>query len=390
MYERRKCCDMFTGGNLSMNPLNHLNPIERDICNRADLAQIPIAGNFELLPLCNMDCKMCFAKMTKDEMNKHSPMHDYKEWLNIAKNMSDAGMIFLLLTGGEPFLYPHFKELYLGLKKMGIIVSINTNGTLINEEIADYLASDPPRRLNITLYGSNDETYAKLCHNPKGFTQVMNAVKILKERNIAIKFNCSLTPDNINEQEAIFNISKKLDIPIEMGFYMFPPIRKNNIQNVKYRLSATEAAKARFTYEKLKRSPGEFNEFVSFSLKSYNKYQQQEEFKSGYTCRSGNSVFWVNYDGTMSACSFTNDFTINIFENDFKESWNKLVNHVSSSKMSLKCHKCKERILCGRCAAAAITETGKINGVPDYYCKITNHYIKLLKEYERTNINENK
>lgn len=373
-----------------MNPLNHLNPIEKEICNKADLAQIPIAGNIELLPLCNMDCKMCFAKMTKQEMEAHSPMHNYKEWLSVAKQMSDAGMIFLLLTGGEPFLYPHFKELYLGLKKMGIIVSINTNGTLINEEIADYLASDPPRRLNITLYGASDETYGRLCRNPHGFTQVMKAVKILKNRGIDIKFNCSLTPENIDEQETIFNVAKELNIPIEMGFYMFPPIRKNNIGNVQFRLTAKDAAKARFTYERLQRTSKEFNDYVSFALKSYNEYQQINDYKSGYTCRSGNSVFWINYDGTMSACSFTNDYQINIFENNFVESWELLKKHVSSSNLSMKCHKCKERILCGRCAAAAISETGDVGGTPQYYCDLTHRYIELLKEYERNMNNENK
>ena len=37
-----------------MNPLNHMNPIEQNLCNKADLAKLPIAGNIELLPLCNM------------------------------------------------------------------------------------------------------------------------------------------------------------------------------------------------------------------------------------------------------------------------------------------------------------------------------------------------
>lgn len=363
-----------------MNPLNYLNPIEQNICNKADLARIPIAGNIELLPLCNMNCKMCFAKMTRKEMEAHSPMHTYDEWLNVAKKMSDAGMIFLLLTGGEPFLYPNFKELYLGLKKLGLIVSINTNGTLINEEIADYLAKDPPRRLNITLYGSNDETYARLCGNPNGFTQVMNAVKLLKERNIDIKFNCSLTPENISEQEQIFKISQELDIPIEMGFYMFPPVRKNNINNVQYRLTAKDAAKARFKYEQMKKSANEFRQYVNYALDTYNNYKQTTPYQKGYTCRSGNSVFWVNYDGTMSACGFTNDFQVNIFENEFIDAWRHIKKHVENSKMSKKCHNCKERILCGRCAGAAISETGHIEEVPEYYCNLTNHYINLLKE----------
>lgn len=367
---------------VEINPLNHLNPIEQNLCNKADLAKLPIAGNIELLPLCNMDCKMCFAKMTRAEMEAHAPMRDYKEWLEIAEQMSRAGTIFLLLTGGEPFLYPNFKELYLALKKLGLIVSVNTNGTLINEEIADYLASDPPRRLNITLYGASDETYGKLCNNPKGFTQVMRSVKILKERGIDIKFNCSLTPLNIHEIDQIYQISVDLDIPIEMGFYMFPPVRTNNIGNEKYRLDAKEAAWARFRMEQLKYGE-EFANLVEYSLERYRNYEQTEEYKSGYTCRSGNSVYWINYDGTMSACSFTNDFKVNVFKEGFERSWTKLLDHVGNSQLSRECHECKKRILCGRCAAAAVSETGNISGTPRYYCELTAHYVELLEKYER-------
>ena len=53
---------------------------------------------------------------------------------------------------GEPFLYKDFDKVYNALRNMGIIVTINTNGTLINEEIADMLSENKPRRVNITLY----------------------------------------------------------------------------------------------------------------------------------------------------------------------------------------------------------------------------------------------
>ena len=196
-----------------MDPINHLNPIEQNLCNKADLAGIPIAGNIELLPLCNMDCKMCFAKMTRSQMEAHSPMHTYQEWLDIAGQASEAGTMFMLLTGGEPFLYPDLEKLYFGMKRMGYVLSINTNGTLIDAEAADWLAEDPPRRLNITLYGSSDETYRNLCGNPHGFSQVMNAVEQLKKRDISIKFNCSLTPYNIHDLEDIYRLSQELEIP---------------------------------------------------------------------------------------------------------------------------------------------------------------------------------
>lgn len=367
-----------------MNPINHLNPIEQNLCNKADLAGIPIAGNIELTPLCNMACKMCFAKMSHEEMNLHSPIHNYHEWIEIAKQASAAGTIFLLLTGGEPFLYPNIKELYYELQKLGLIISINTNGTLINDTIVEWLSASPPRRLNITLYGASNETYARLCGNPFGFSQVMDAVEKLQAHNISIKFNCSLTPYNIQDLDEIYSISQRLNVPIEFGFYMFPPIRINNISNVQYRLSPEDAAKARFRTEKL-RYGNDFNEYIRYSLKTYREYHQTDPYTSGYTCRSGNSVFWINYDGTLSACSFTNDKQIDVFQHGFIHAWETIHEHVSYSKMSETCHFCKMRPLCGRCAAAAISETGFINGIPEYYCELTKSYIDLLEERESAN-----
>lgn len=365
-----------------MDPINHLNPIEQNLCNKADLAGIPIAGNIELLPLCNMDCKMCFAKMTRSQMEAHSPMHTYQEWLDIAGQASEAGTMFMLLTGGEPFLYPDLEKLYYGMKRMGYVLSINTNGTLIDAETADWLAEDPPRRLNITLYGSSDETYRNLCGNPHGFSQVMNAVDQLKKRDISIKFNCSLTPYNIHDLEDIYRLSQELEIPIDIGYYMFPPVRSNNIGNVQYRLTAREAAKARYRIEEL-RYGAAFDDYVAYSLKKYREYEQTEPYKAGYTCRSGNSVYWINYDGTLSACSFTMDCLVNVFDRGFKTAWDTVYTHVKNSLMPLECHNCKMRILCGYCAASAISENGSIHKVPRYYCDLTRYYIELLDAKEK-------
>ena len=98
-------------------------------------------------------------------------------------------MLYLLLTGGEPFVYKDFKRLYLELFKMGFIISINSNATLIDEETVKWLKEYPPQRINITLYGSSNEVYGNLCNNPKGFNQVTKAINLLKEANINIKLN---------------------------------------------------------------------------------------------------------------------------------------------------------------------------------------------------------
>lgn len=52
---------------------------------------------------------------------------------------------------------------------MGMILTINTNGTMINEELARFLGENKPRRVNITLYGASEKAYEELCHFPEGF-----------------------------------------------------------------------------------------------------------------------------------------------------------------------------------------------------------------------------
>lgn len=45
---------------------------------------------------------------------------------------------------------------------------INTNATLIDETIANFLEKNKPRMINISLYVESNDTYAKLCNNPMG------------------------------------------------------------------------------------------------------------------------------------------------------------------------------------------------------------------------------
>lgn len=104
----------------------------------ADQNNLPLGGSIELLPLCNMDCKMCYVHMSKEEMDRQGRMLSCDEWLNIAYQAKEMGVLYFLITGGEPLLYPEFKRLYTSVIDLGFVVTLNTNGTLINKEWADF------------------------------------------------------------------------------------------------------------------------------------------------------------------------------------------------------------------------------------------------------------
>lgn len=353
--------------------------VERLLRIKADKNNIPLGGSIELLPLCNMDCKMCYVRMTKEEMDAAGRMLTCDEWLRIAQEARDAGVLFLLLTGGEPLVYPEFRRLYTALTDMGFVVTINTNGTLIDEDWADFFAARPCRRMNITLYGKNDATYGELCRNPKGFSQVMRAAKLLKEREIPYRLTCSVTPYNVDELEALFYIAKELDVFLQPATYMFPAVRLGKDAAQQERLDPERAAQAMFLSHKLQRTEEE----MAFSIRSTlaNLFLPPRIANArGYTCHSGHSGFWMNWKGELLPCGMMNGPNTSLLEHSFRECWEYIVGDTAQVSYCFDCMQCRKQNICHVCPANLIAETGALDQRPDYICRFTNEMLRLMVE----------
>lgn len=57
-----------------------------------------------------------------------------EDWIRLKREMAEAGVLFLLLTGGEPLLFLDLRKFYVKLKKIGMILMVNVNDTFQNEE----------------------------------------------------------------------------------------------------------------------------------------------------------------------------------------------------------------------------------------------------------------
>ncbi len=105
---------------------------------KACRAGTPLSGNFELTARCNFNCRMCYVHLTPEEQRRRGRELTADEWLAIAETARSRGMLFLLLTGGEPLIRPDFRYILTELKKMGLMVSVNSNGSLIDSDWLDF------------------------------------------------------------------------------------------------------------------------------------------------------------------------------------------------------------------------------------------------------------
>ena len=343
--------------------------------NKGAREGIPVSGTFELTQRCNFNCEMCYVHNCG---HKTDPL-SAEDWLNLARQAKEAGTVFLLLTGGEPLLRNDFEEIYRALAKMGFLISINTNGSLL-ENYIELFNEFPPTRINVSLYGADNCSYQRLCKN-EAFDKVMSSIKKIKELGIPIKFNTIFTPENISEYKKIVDISKEYVIPLKPTTYAYPPIRLGKT-NEDIRFAPEEAAE----YINL---IDEYRFDKDFYLK---KIKRIISLPDGPTdnkvhCRAGKAAFWITADGKMRPCGMMPEPDSRPLEVGFEKAWQDIKSATEQIRLPIECLSCKYSGICNVCAAICKAENDDFSKLPEYVCRMTKHLFELAERSASVNDN---
>ena len=354
--------------------------------NKAAANRIPMVSAFEISPVCNFKCKMCYVRKTADEAEKQGGILPVDWWIDTAEQAREEGLLYPLITGGEPFLYPGIRRLLETLNRSGLFYTMNTNGALITEEVIEWLSEIPPIRLNITLYGASDETYGRLCGDPKGFTKVRRAVELLKKAGISHRFNCSLTRQNMHDLKHIIEYGKSVENPVKIATYMFPPIRRlEDTFGHNDRMTPEECGYQKVLADYYQLSPESFER----SAKYYCQFTPLEEIDFDSLpegpgeymhCLAGKCSYWVDWKGNLSACGMMNSPRISLKTTAFKDAWKEIVDYADHTVCRKACSGCPNNKICHTCITMVYSETGTINGRPEYYCRMMDAQAKAYRE----------
>jgi radical SAM protein with 4Fe4S-binding SPASM domain len=110
---------------------------------------------------------------------------------------------WLYLTGGEPLVYPHFRELVTEARRRRLTVHLQTNGTLLHQ-VAEFLVQAGVMAVSISLDGPpavHDAirgvkgTFNRVA---KGVEALLAARKNLGRPNPIVSFNCTISKSNLD------------------------------------------------------------------------------------------------------------------------------------------------------------------------------------------------
>ena len=367
-----------------------MNSVRDRILEKASRARVPIMSAFELLPLCNLNCKMCYVRKSMAEVRQAGGLKDGDWWLEVARAGAECGLLYPLLTGGEPFLHPDFEKIYTGMQAMGLQVSINSNGTLIDRDWAEFFGQNRPTRVNITLYGASEGSYEALCGDGDAYRRVMQAVELLKAHNVPVKFNTSVTPENVQDIPALIAYAKEQQIPIQVATYMFPPVRRDaDMIGRNDRLSPGEAALARVTSDLPQGDPEWFlaqaERYRRFVPLEQKPWEQGKPYEKGMRCRAGLCSLWVDWQGNFTNCGMYNSVVTSLEGKTFRQAWEEVVKNTAEVRYSPDCLGCPNEHLCHPCIAMIYNECGAHSGRPEYMCRMhqamAEYYDKFAREH---------
>lgn len=307
---------------------------------------IPIHGTFELTPLCNFDCKMCYVHLTKEQMQE-KPLLTVEQWKEIIHQAWEAGMIRATLTGGECLTYPGFKEIYLYLRSLGCEISVLTNGSLINEEWIRFFQENKPLIIQITLYGQNEEVYEKVT-GKRSFTKVAENIRLMLEKELPVTI--SVTPNKYMGRDVFETIrfGKSFDRGVQVNNFLMNPRTETGRSGQHDDLDIGLYAKI---WKLLDENTGEtIKEIPEDSLPPIGGSVHECDL-CGLECGGGRSGFNIDWKGAMHPCNLFTYIESYPLEIGFTEAWKQINQVVESWPRVPECEGCAYSTVCSKCAA---------------------------------------
>jgi len=323
--------------------------------------RIPISGSLEVTMRCNLRCQHCYIP------GEHRANHDERELSRteierILDEITGAGCLWLLLTGGDPFMRSDFLDIYAFARRKGLILTIFTNGTLITPKIADYMAEWRPFKFEISLYGATRETYERVTGIPGSYDRCRRGIDLLLERGLPLSLKTVAMTLNHHELEQMKSLAASLGVEFRFDPIVFPAL-DGSARPTFLRLPPEEIVAIEKTDPaRAGRWPEQFANCEVLSASD----------RRMYLCGAGKHAFHIDAAGRLSPCISARQPSYDLRGGSFLEGWEQFlaVETARAYSPDFPCLGCELRLVCAQCPAVADLEHGDGEKRVEFLCRL--------------------
>jgi radical SAM protein with 4Fe4S-binding SPASM domain len=330
-----------------------------------------MSGIIEVTKRCPLKCVHCYNNLPIGDQETLRNELTYEEHCRILDEITEAGCLWLLYTGGEIFIRKDFLEIYTYGKQKGLLITLFTNGTLITPKVADSLAEWRPFSIEITLYGRTKETFEQITGIPGSYERCMRGIHLLMERKLPFKLKTMAM--TINKHE-LWEMKKFVEEELGLEFKydaMINPRINCSKRPLGVRLSPQEVVELDLQDKK------RMTEWKRFCERFNGPVHAHERL---FHCGGGLTTFAIDPSGMLSLCGFLRKETYDLRRGNFKEGWEDFLMEVREKKITryTKCVECEIKSMCGMCPANGELENRDPEEPVDFLCQVAHLRAKAL------------
>jgi radical SAM protein with 4Fe4S-binding SPASM domain len=351
---------------------------------RAAEKRVPLSIDLEVTARCNNDCRHCYINLPAGDAAARAKELSLKEINAIADQAVSLGSLWCLITGGEPLLREDFSELYLSLRKKGLLITVFTNACLVTDEHVRLFRSYPPRDIEVTMYGADRETYERVTRRPGSYDAFRRGLDMLLRSGVKVRLKAMVMRSNVHELPAIARFCREHT----RDYFLFDPLLNLRCD---YDSRRNEEIRAeRLSPEEIVAVEQADEERAATLEKMCQKLHAPENIDPYddhlFFCGAGLNSFSISYDGMFRLCSALNqkDCLYDLRAGSLADAWLRFAPRIielrSQEREFLeKCKPCPLVNLCLWCPAHAHLETGRLDGATPYFCAVAHARAALLQ-----------
>lgn len=326
---------------------------------------MPLSVFFELTNGCNFNCPFCY-------INEKDVNHVFLPRWSILKEEIDAlinwGMLYCVLSGGECTMHPDFKQIYKYLKRRGVLVTIFSNGYLIDDELINLFTEYKPFKIEISLYGNNDISY-RLATNTINIDSERVYKAVLDMKNNGINVVCKTPINSLTEVSWIDNKKwcERHSIPFYYGYEMMDT----------YSGKSTEEFAPSIALKNKLREIDDLD--FKNSKEKYELSHKTKAYKRIFDCSAGKTDLFISSFNKLYPCMKAiniSEWEFDISKKGIHKAYREYLEKMTciKGKIILGCGGCIHHEVCQECFFSHYAEKESL-------VKIRSEYCKKLKEF---------
>lgn len=193
---------------------------------------------FPIINTCNLKCKYCGSAgemtISKKDIFK---VEELREWVDAA---IELGVQKFRITGGEPLLHPDFKEIIFDVLSKAKEVLINTNGTLITQNIDKWWNSPANCKYVVNFHGSTEEIYNRITNSSGNYTELKKGIELLASEQLLHRLNIVICQDNYDDLFNVIQYCKQIGTNLKIQDVVAVPWQFNEWKSIYYDTSYIE------------------------------------------------------------------------------------------------------------------------------------------------------